>query len=140
MLINPLRLSNYLAPSSWCWADVCGEVSAALPALLRDSAAQHFPRTGQVMGWERHPQSLGRGWEEKAMNWFSPLCCLIQGLPQSVTGQTGKYGKLPLPSRQGLGPPGQGFMGRVRLAASSTLRVQRERTVFHPAHPKIRAE
>lgn len=93
MLINPLCLSNYLAPSSRCWADVCGEVSAALPALLRDIAAQHFPRTGQVMGWERHPQSLGRGWEEKAMNWFSPLCCLVQGLPQSVTGQTGEYGE-----------------------------------------------
>lgn len=65
VLINALCLSNYLAPSSCCWADVSDEVSTALPALLRDIAARRFPWTGQVMGWEHHSRSLAHGWKGK---------------------------------------------------------------------------
>lgn len=48
VLINAPCLSNYLAPSSCCWADVSGEVSTDLPALPGDIAAQRVPWSGTL--------------------------------------------------------------------------------------------
>lgn len=86
VLINAPCLSNYLAPSSRCWADVSDEVSTALLPLLCGVAARRFPWTGQVMGWECRTRSLEHGWKDNAINEFSQLCCLIQGLFKKTVG------------------------------------------------------
>ncbi|NWI25918.1 CORA1 protein, partial [Sula dactylatra] len=99
VLINAPCLSNYLALSSCCWADVSDEVSTALPALLCDTAARHFPWTGQVTGWERHTWSLAHGWKDKGP----------PGLP-GLPGPPGKRGSRGPPGPHGNpgspGPPG----------------------------------
>lgn len=122
MLINALCLSNYLAPSSCCWADVSDEVSTALSALLHDIAARRFLWTGQVMGWERHSRSLAHGWKDTWLIIF-PSCVAwykVSSRDKTVTlGREVCMGNCLLPFQQGLGPPWQRFLGRGRLAASS---------------------